>query len=361
MKTIAIISTNSYKYSETFIHRQIQELSMPVVLYTDGYLPTQISLDRGQTSQPIPKTWWQASDASTLLKKSFVKHKVKAVLTQYGPSGVAVMKICKDLGIPLIVHFHGYDAFRNDILNSYGKEYLELFRTAAAIIAVSNPMETQLKALGCPSEKLHKLIYGIDTQLFFPNKNVSKSKHHFVACGRFVPKKAPFQTLKAFAQVVQSYPSASLTFIGDGELVAATKELTVALNIAENVHFTGVLSPEAVAKAYQNANCFIQHSVTTEDNDSEGTPLTILEAMSSGLPIVATAHGGIPQVVDHGVTGYLVSENDTEQMASFMKQIMESPDRATQMGIQGRERATKDFTKEQYLKKLTNIIDNCIG
>lgn len=361
MDPIAIISTNAHKYSETFIHRQIQELSMPIVLYTDGYLPARISLDRGQTSQSIPKAWWQSSDATTLLKKSLLKHKVKAILAQYGPSGVAVMEICKDLDIPLIVHFHGYDAFRNDILSSYGNQYAELFKIATAIIAVSDPMETQLKTLGCPSEKLHNFIYGIDTDLFCPDATVAKRTNHFVACGRFVSKKAPLLTLNAFAAVVQSHPSARLTFIGDGELLEETKQLSKKLNISESVYFTGILPPARVAQAYQTACCFLQHSVTTEDNDSEGTPLTILEAMASGLPVIATIHGGIPKVVDHDVTGYLVPENDMEQMISYMKNILDHSEQAAQMGHEGSKKARNHFTKEIYLKKLTKLIENCIG
>lgn len=359
MNTIAIISTNTHKYSETFIHRQIEELPMPVVLYTDGYLPKKISLDRGQSTHLISKKWWQSLTPSSLLKKSLIRHKITAVLAQYGPSGVAVMDICKSLNIPLIVHFHGYDAFRDDILSSYGLHYPRLFKIATKIIAVSDPMKKQLTTLGCPSSKLSTFIYGVDTQLFQPG-NESQKKNHFVACGRFVAKKAPFLTLKAFAHVVKSYPSTTLTFIGDGELLEAAKELSKELNIAQNVHFTGILPPVKVAHTYQTACCFLQHSITTEDNDSEGTPLTILEAMASGLPVIATVHGGIPQVVDHGNTGYLVAENDMEQMVSFMKSILNNPDRAFQMGYLGSKKARSQLTKEIYVEKLTNLIENCI-
>ena len=361
MDPVAIISTNAHKYSETFIHRQIQELSMPVVFYTDGYLPSRISLDRGKSSQPIPKKWWKSTDPISLLKKSLRQHKVTAVLAQYGPSGVAVMDICKSLNIPLIVHFHGYDAFRNDILSSYGKDYPELFKTASKIIAVSDPMKKQLLSLGCPPSKLCTFIYGIDTDLFCPDVTVIKDEKHFVACGRFVAKKAPHLTLNAFAHVLKSHPTATLSFVGDGELLEATKELSKQLNIDKSVHFTGVLTPPELVKVYQLASCFLQHSITTENNDSEGTPLTILEAMATGLPVVATAHGGIPQVVDHNITGFLVPEHDIVQMVSYMNSILEQPTVTAQMGKEGSIKAKRYFTKEIYLENLTKLLENCIG
>ncbi|MBE15871.1 MAG: glycosyl transferase family 1 [Cytophagaceae bacterium] len=340
---------------------QIKGLPMPLVLYCDGYLPKKISLDRGKTTHPLPRKFWHSTREENLLQRSFQKNGIKAVLAQYGPAGVAVLNSCRDLQLPLVVHFHGYDAFREDILQHQGLHYPELFQYASAVIGVSDAMVAQLQKLGCPTAKIRKVIYGVNTSLFKPAKPNITKKYDFIACGRFVSKKAPLSVLRAFAKVLLVCPTATLVYIGEGELLTATKNLVNDLGISDHVTFTGILAPDLVAQAYQMSKCFIQHSVTTSDNDSEGTPLTILEAMASGLPVVSTIHGGIPQVVTHQVTGFLVPENDIDLMAKYMTNILEEPALASAMGAKGRDLIEQHYTKAQYLNNISSILENCIG
>ena len=77
--------------------------------------------------------------------------------------------------------------------------------------------------------------------------------------------------------------------------------------------------------------------------------------------MVATAHGGIPQVVDHNITGFLVPEHDIVQMVSYMNSILEQPTVTAQMGKEGSIKAKRYFTKEIYLENLTKLLENCIG
>ncbi|MDX2362335.1 MAG: glycosyltransferase [Crocinitomicaceae bacterium] len=359
MGRLAIISTNRNQYSETFIQSHIDLLPFQKVVYTNGYLPTDISLDQGLTSEPLlsKKSLWKSSTPRETLTKSFRDNNIRAVLAEYGPAGVEVMDICENLNIPLIVHFHGYDAYRDDVLNSYGIKYQKLFRSASAIIGVSKDMCEQLKTLGCPEEKLHDLPYGIATDLFTPENKSSSKK--FVACGRFVPKKAPQLTIQAFKRVVDKHSDAQLEMIGNGELMEECKELTNQLEIAENVKFLGVLDQKEIAKIYQGALAFVQHSKRTADNDSEGTPLAILEASAAGLPIISTRHAGIIDIVDDEVTGFLVDEGDVVEMANKMLLLADSTELANEMGAQGSKKINKQYRKEDYIDKLASIIHDC--
>lgn len=365
---IAIISTNKDKYSETFIHNHVKLLPGNIHFLFDGYLPKQVSKDKGVTSyslleldsKKIFSFFMQREKAEkeilqTAIEHYFTKHKIDVILCEYGPSGVELMPIAKKCNISLVVHFHGYDAYRDDILNSYGKHYKELFSISAAIIAVSKHMTEQLKNLGCPEKKIHHLCCGIDATLFKPNLN-KKDNFNFISCGRFVEKKAQHLTINAFELVLRKTPSSKLIMIGDGELLQSCKELVQQLNISNSVEFMGVLNQRQIAEQFANAYAFVQHSITTFQNDSEGTPLTILEAMSAGLPIISTKHGGISDVVQDAETGFLVSEQDVEGMANNMYKLILNPTESKTMGERASEHVTQNYTLELYTQKLFEIL-----
>jgi colanic acid/amylovoran biosynthesis glycosyltransferase len=353
---LAIISTNRAKYSETFIRKHIEELPFDVILYSDGYFPSSFSLDKGKSFTAIApkKKWWQSSSPEKALIQSFKENKIDFVLAEYGPAGTEVMNVCMELNLPLIVHFHGYDAYRDDVLGTFGKKYTQLFQYAAAVIAVSKDMCAQLTKLGCPSDKLQFIPYGIDTELFKPA--AENEQEFFISCGRFVNKKAPINTLKAFLHVVQTHNEAQLIMVGDGELLEESKEFVQTNNLVDHVTFKGALSQHEIAVLYRSALAFVQHSMLTVDNDSEGTPLAVLEASSSSIPIIATRHAGIRDCVDEKVTGLLVDEGDLVGMSANMIHLLEAKGEAKLMGQNGREKVLDNYKSAQYLDRLTQLL-----
>jgi glycosyltransferase involved in cell wall biosynthesis len=102
----------------------------------------------------------------------------------------------------------------------------------------------------------------------------------------------------------------------------------------------------------RHVRAFVQHSVVTDDNDSEGTPVAALEAGSSGIPAVVTAHAGLRDVVIEGRTGYLVEEGDVEGMAARMIELARRPDLAATLGRQAREHVRANYSLERSLAVL---------
>ncbi|MDG1332098.1 MAG: glycosyltransferase [Crocinitomicaceae bacterium] len=351
-QSYAILSTNRNQYSETFIQAHIKLISNAVV-YSDGYFPTSISLDRGKTWNELSKE----KDAETALIESWKENNVRAILAEYGPAGAEVKHACRKANIPLLVHFHGFDAYRDDALNHYGESYKELFQLASKIIVVSEDMKSQLLSLGCPSEKIEKITYGIDTDVFSPPKDEVK-REHFIACGRFVPKKSPLSTIQAFAKVVESHPEAKLTFIGDGELLDAAIQLSIELNLENNIDFKGVLTQSEVVSEFQKHAIFVQHSVKTDQNDSEGTPLSILEAASTGLAIVSTNHAGIPDVIEYNKSGFLVDEGDVEGMSERMIQLLNDEELRKELGTKARSTVLKNYFQSEYISSIEYCLEN---
>jgi colanic acid/amylovoran biosynthesis glycosyltransferase len=351
-RTIAILSTNRNNYSETFIHGHIQHLPNAVV-YTDGYFPQSISVDRG-------KTWSKISERHSTedeLMESWKLNGVEVVLAEYGLAGVEVMNACERAKLPLIVHFHGFDAYRDDVLNGPGQKYPELFKKAAKIVVVSSDMLNQLIQLGCPEAKIEWITYGVDTSLFCPNPGIVERKH-FIACGRFVEKKSPLTTLRAFALVLEKHPDARLTWIGDGELLETTIELSEELGIRQYIDFKGVLSPAALASEMQQHAIFVQHSIRAINNDSEGTPLSILEAAASGLAIVSTRHAGIVDILVEQQTGILVQEGDMEGMAQEMIRLLGDKERIRSLGQAARKSIVSGYNVKNYHAKLAKLVQD---
>ena len=110
----------------------------------------------------------------------------------------------------------------------------------------------------------------------------------------------------------------------------------------------------------QTARAFVQHSMTAPSGDSEGTPVAILEASASGLPVIATNHGGIPGAVLDGVTGYLVDEGDIEAMSERMRKLAQEPELAGVLGAAARAHVELQFGLQDTLGRLWAVICSAI-
>lgn len=151
-------------------------------------------------------------------------------------------------------------------------------------------------------------------------------------------------------KVTEHFPNAKLVMIGDGALLKQAQKLTKELRLEKNVEFRGSRSPAEVSDALKDALAFVQHSLTAEDGDKEGTPNTILEASSSALPVISTAHAGIKEAVIHGETGYLVDEGDWEGMADYMIKLANNHELATEMGKNGREHIIRNYNIKNQIE-----------
>ena len=278
-----------------------------------------------------------------------------AVLAEYGTMGVRVAGACRELGVPLVVHFHGFDASINQVLETHRESYPALFRDASAVVAVSRPMRLKLIGLGAPAEKVHWNPCGVDCSTFGGAAPADRPPV-FLAVGRLVEKKGPLLTLEAFAELIRQCPEARLRIIGDGPMREACYRRSEHLGIAAEVEFLGARPHSAVREEMRRARCFVQHSVVAPSGDREGTPVGILEAGASGLPVVATRHEGIPDVVVEGETGLLVDERDVGAMAAAMLRMAREPALAGAMGGAARRHIESRFTLERSTASLWSII-----
>src|ERR1041384_2646572 len=234
-RVICVASPKRNAYSQTFVraHRELLPAQIEN-LYAPDY--ETLSDDAG----PLVKPELTARLTRTILRGSLrldgqyfqrqaLRHflrrnKVEAVLAEFGPTATLVMDVCRDLQIPLIAHFHGFDAYRRVTLDTYGDRYKQLFESAAAIIAVSHDMQAQLRKLGALEHKTHYNPYGVETEMF-KGATPLESAPTFVAIGRFVNKKAPLLTFLAFSMAREKVPDPRLVMIGDGPLGEACRKM----------------------------------------------------------------------------------------------------------------------------------------
>jgi len=362
---LCVVTPYQPSLSETFIRVHLERLPVPTVMI-HGWPPmiedhAALSIPRRLTykllnaipGSPVPN----ATTAGYL--SAFRRIYPAAVLAEYGTTGALVTDACRRLGLPLIVHFHGYDASRHDVLRAHEQAYKTMFEHACAIICVSKAMHQRLISLGATPQKLHYNPYGVDCESF-AHAIPSSSEPVFLAVGRFVEKKAPVLTIESFAETHRVFPEARLRMIGDGPLLDLARQTARDLQLSQAIEFLGPQPPEVVQREMRSARCFVQHSIEAPDGDSEGTPVGILEAMASGLPVVSTRHAGIPDVVIEDVTGFLVDEKDVTGMSKHMSRFILEPELAGRMGSVAREHILENFSQEKSLGNLWTIIQNCI-
>lgn len=206
---------------------------------------------------------------------------------------------------------------------------------ADAIAAVSrDALSRALELEGFPADRTTLIYNGIDTD----GLAVRTGPWHrrIVTVARLEPVKAIDMLLRAVAIAVRETPDLTLDVVGDGSERPALEGLTRQLGIGANVTFSGW--SDDVPRRLREADVFVMSS------KSEGLSLTLLEAMAAGLPVVATAVGGNPEVVEEGVTGVLVPRDDPEALARAVLSVAGHPDRAAAMGRAGRDRVMARFS-----------------
>ncbi len=352
---IAFFTNKPYAKCETFIKAQIDRLPFEIIHYCGNNLPFNAANNDSLVVKILKKVKLIKRDASSRLCKDLKRHKVEVVVAQYGMIGAKLLSVCKELSLPLVVHFHGHDAVRKSVLEAYKDLYKAMFNyEKVVVISVSLEMTRCLINIGCPKEKIVYSPYGPNPA--FLNLELNYSKPQFIGVGRFVEKKAPHLTILAFNIVLNTHPEAKLILAGSGTLLDSCKDLVEALEIQQNVFFAGQITPHEYQNYIKESLAFVQHSIKAQDHDMEGTPVAILEASGAGLPVISTFHAGIPDVILNKETGLLCVEKDIAQMAENMIWALENKQQAIKMGEKGKLRVSEFFSMDRYIATLANAI-----
>jgi len=335
--------------SETFIYQQLIGHSrvQPIVLTRK-----KMNLDQFPYS-PVYRRRTLKGLAPWLRRK-----RIRCLHARFGTAGVELLPIARKTGIPLITSFHGFDATKRVKTDRhYRRQLRRLFRHGQAFTVVSNDMKRKLIKLGCPARKITLIRSGIQLRKFpfLPPQPVQNQAFRLLSVGRLTEKKGMDTLIKAFRHVVRTYPQTTLTIVGEGEERSRLRRLVKTYGLKHAITLTGALPHQQVQQEMSRCHLFVIACQTAKDGNQEGIPNVLMEAMATGRPVVSTYHAGIPELIRHGVHGYLAPERSPRHLARTILRALEEQERWSELTARARQKVEEQHDIVKQREKLEQL------
>jgi colanic acid/amylovoran biosynthesis glycosyltransferase len=364
MRRVLIYRTDVLPISETFILAQANALK--------SFQPRFIGLCRPDPSLEVPadsilltgrrtlrsivrkRLYWKTGIAPRF-HRAAAEAGAALIHAHFGPDGMTAARIAEQLGLPLIVTLHGYDV---TIPRKSPTTYARLWERASLFLCVSKFIRDRAIEAGFPPEKLRVHSIGIDLSQFNPNGTHARPDS-ILFVSRLVQKKGCEYLLRAMEIVQRTRPGAELTVIGDGVLKPQLEEL--AKNLGVRSRFMGGQPSYVVRKALQSTRVFCVPSVTADNGDSEGLGMVFAEAQAMGVPVASFEHGGIPEIVQNGISGFLAPERDHVRLAEGILRYLSDDLFWQQSRMRGIDWIQNRFNIETHTAELEAIYSDVIS
>lgn len=264
--------------------------------------------------------------------------------------------------LPILTTFHSLCRARvrripYDIHNFYSLmerlQYIYLSSLELKILKLSNKITTvsqinakDLNQYGIKQNKIIIIGNGVDENFFSPEKQIENEDRYITYVGRITSVKGLFTLIKCAGYVLKEYPNVKFLLAGEGPLRNLLEKKVRDMGLQRKILFLGHATKEKLAQLYRNAYVHIISS------KYEGLPNVLLEAMSSGLPIVATAVGGNLEVISSGVNGFLVSPQDPLKMAKIVIKLLNDTKLRNKIGKKARKTIEKYYTWDRITARI---------
>jgi colanic acid/amylovoran biosynthesis glycosyltransferase len=257
----------------------------------------------------------------------------------------------------IVTAFHG-----EDIVN-YPKQfrpglYGPLFDYGDLFLPISARWNDALIAMGCAPSRIRVHRMGVDLKRFVPQPSASRERVRIVSVGRLVEKKGIDDAIMALSMIKTPF---EYVVAGDGPLRARLEALARERLPAGSVRFVGAQTQDAVLRLLQSADIFLAPSVTASDGDIEGIPVSIMEAMALGLPVVSTRHSGIPELVSHDVSGMLLDEHDITGLSGALSALAGDASLRARCGVAGRAIVAAEYDVAILTDRLIDLYQEVIA
>jgi len=263
-----------------------------------------------------------------------------------------------------VASFYGFDVRSLSTKNPvWKKRYRHVFSEIDLVVAMGPFMASELEDMGCQSQKIiiHHLGVDLAHLPYRPRKWDIGQPLRVLISGTFKKKKGIPYALEALEKVRQ-YANLEITIIGDAtneesDQVEKKRIIDVVnrLNFGSMVKFLGFQPYTTLINEAYNNHIFLAPSITANDGDTEGIPMTIVEMAASGMPIVSTWHSDIPVIIQHGKTGWLVEERSVDELASCLHFLIANPEKWEPALKAGRQHIEKEFDAHKQGIRLGEI------
>ena len=287
---------------------------------------------------------------------------VDIIHCHFGHNGehIAFLKSYGLVSAQVITTFHGYDMSR--LIQKYGSDmYSYLKKYGDLNLPISEYWKNKLIHIGFDHSRIVVSRMGVNVKMFHCKQSWDQKKTlKLLTVARFVEKKGIEYAISAVHVVTGSFSKGSIEYniVGLGPLQDRYEALIHNLSLEDTVHLLGPKTQEEVCELMNSSDVFILPSVTASDGDQEGIPVSLMEAMATGLTVITTYHTGIPELVDDGLNGFMVQERDTAALADRLAALIDNPSLLISIARESRKTVASRFNNETILDELVGIYES---
>jgi glycosyltransferase involved in cell wall biosynthesis len=268
------------------------------------------------------------------------------------PADIAAL-VSRLLALPFSISAHAKDIYLSEPAD------LRRRLQAARFTVTCTEANRAVLAATAPGAEVHRMYHGIDHALFHPaRRRLASHVPMIVSVGRLRAKKGLDTLISACALLRDRGQAFTCEIVGYGEEMVHLQAQIESLGLSDHVRLVGKLAREQVIERYARAAVYVQPSRIAADGDRDGIPNVLLEAMAMGLPVVASNVSGIPELVDSGVNGLLVSPDDPAALADAIVRLIRQPALCADLGCSARQTVTERFDNDLNLRLLCGMLES---
>ncbi|MCP4604418.1 MAG: glycosyltransferase [Proteobacteria bacterium] len=376
-RRVALFRNVFLHYSETFIHDELRHhIRYDATIMARQHMNAEIFPGHKVVAiETIPdrrrhlaSLWYGVSTHSPLLDSAMAGEKLDIVHAHFAHNGVYAMGFARRHGLPLVVSLHGRDVTILLGMDKYKPQwwhylvrYRRLFKEAALFLAASTELKELIVKVGCPEEKVVVHRLGVDLTSFKPDPSKREIAPPLVVMvGRFVEKKGHIYGIEASARAIEAGYPHRLVIVGDGPLEGQYRRLIEARGLSQVVEMPGPMPHKEVVALLNRASVLVAPSVVAKNLDRESGLIVVKEASACGVPAIGTLHGGIPDIIDDGKTGYLVEERNSDTLGERLITLLSDEELRQKMGRAAMKKMVNEYDIRERVRILEEIYDSVI-
>ena len=374
-RVVAIFRQNLFRISEPFITEQAERLVRYAPFYLGrrryGAAPAGARsfalADRGRLRAMPAIARQMATRAAAPFERGLGGTPLALIHAHFGIDAVHAMPLARARGIPLVTTFHGFDAtlstaalFSSPAWVNYPIFRASLARRGALFLCVSRFIRDRVLAQGFPPSLTRVHYTGVDCRTIAV-RDAAEERPVLLQVGRLVAMKGTATAIDAFARLADRHPALRLRIVGDGALRRGLEAQARQTGFGDRIEFLGALPHGEVLRLMRAAAVLVLPSVTTGTGRTEGLGMVLLEAAATGVPVVASAVGGIPEGVQDGRTGLLVASRDAGALADALDVLLADEALRRRMGADARRFVEQRFDNRSLGRALERLYDEVSG